>query len=158
MAFFNATTEKGKAKVSAMQDFVDGLEANDIPIPDHVREELDYYNNILVRHVADQYLSDSGEKLKNYDVPDYYAEETQRRKSSTSERARKAKRWQDQTDVNNAFGIIMGERPSPDEDEWLSSSEDYPVNGLDAEATAQRRTKARKRSSKSDAAIIDFDK
>lgn len=107
MAFFNATTEKGKAKVSAMQDFVDGLEANGIPVPEHVRSELDYYNNILVRHVADQYLSDSGEKLENYDVPDAYAEETKRRKNQ-----------EDRDAVGQAYDVMMGD-DVPDVDAGL---------------------------------------
>lgn len=81
-----------------LQDWVDGLEANGIPVPVNVRAKLDHLNEMAAKFVSSQYRMAAG-------VPTQFEEELED--------------WQDRDDrrsVNEAYGIIMGERPVKDED------------------------------------------
>ena len=129
MPFFNATTEKGKAKVSAMQDFVDGLEANGIPVPEHVRSELDYYNNILVRGIARDNFNEALEDpafANEYEDPELMSKATINKKR-----------------VGHAKDVMMNDAPSRDEDPWVSSFDDSSIDGIDTKVKLKLKGKSK---------------
>jgi|GEM_PF-5503768 len=86
-----------------LQDWVDGLEASGVPVPENVRKRLARINELLATFVSNDYRSKAG-------VPTRFDEESERFAN-----------LEDRAAVNKAYGVIMGELPAGDKD-WVDEA------------------------------------